>query len=135
MTHPSLDNLDVRRAASTSVLPRPEPLGLAHRPEIGWSVATVPEATQRLYRDELDELAFALVAYRRCEPGPRDGRESGNNGVAACDCGRKMGTTHMSVRDPCVLSAEEAGVCCGQRQCGRCVGGIVVHRLTGDQHA
>ncbi|MGW4533175.1 hypothetical protein ACWEOI_19720 [Nocardia sp. NPDC004340] len=43
------------------------------------------------FRGELDELAFALVAYRRREPDRRGGRKSSNNGLTAeCDCGRKI---------------------------------------------
>ncbi|MVU77452.1 hypothetical protein GPX89_09345 [Nocardia sp. ET3-3] len=66
-------------------------LTLAHNDKIGWSVTTVPEQTRELYRDELDELAFALVAYRRREPERRGGRKSSNNGLTAeCECGRKI---------------------------------------------
>ncbi|MFD7846142.1 hypothetical protein ACFV4K_24765 [Nocardia sp. NPDC059764] len=65
-------------------------LTLSQHPKIGWSVTTVPDDTRDLYQDELDELAFALVAYRRREPDPHGGRKSSNNGIAAaCDCGRK----------------------------------------------
>ncbi|BEK92720.1 hypothetical protein [Nocardia seriolae] len=66
-------------------------LTLAQHPKIGWSVTTVPDGTRAQYRDELEELTFALVAYRRREPDPHSGRKSSNNGVAAaCDCGRKI---------------------------------------------
>ncbi|UGT45144.1 hypothetical protein LTV02_17895 [Nocardia yamanashiensis] len=66
-------------------------LTLAHDPKLGWSVTTVPEQTRQAYRHELDELAFALVAYRRREPNRRGGRKSNNNGMTVeCDCGRKI---------------------------------------------
>ncbi|MFE3758519.1 hypothetical protein ACFXO9_29805 [Nocardia tengchongensis] len=66
-------------------------LDLAHDPKTGWSVTTVADATRELYRDELDELAFALVAYRRREPDRRGGRKSNNNGLSAeCGCRRKI---------------------------------------------
>ncbi|MFF0613263.1 hypothetical protein ACFYUD_31805 [Nocardia tengchongensis] len=66
-------------------------LTLTHHDKIGWSLTTVPDQTRELYRNELDELAFALVAYRRREPERRGGRKSNNNGVSAeCDCGRKI---------------------------------------------
>ncbi|MEU6587029.1 hypothetical protein [Nocardia sp. NPDC046763] len=66
-------------------------LTLAHHDKIGWSVTTVPDRTREIYRDELEELAFVLVAYRRCEPNRRGGRKSNNNGLSAeCDCGRKI---------------------------------------------
>lgn len=65
-------------------------LCLEHDDKIGWSITTVPDRTRQLYRDELNELAFALVAYRRREPWRR-GRTSNNNGVSAeCNCGRKI---------------------------------------------
>ncbi|WP_433593985.1 hypothetical protein [Nocardia sp. CA-145437] len=66
-------------------------LALAHHPKFGWSVTTVPDLTQQQYSEVLDELAFALVAYRRREPNRRGGRTSSNNGLsAACMCGRKI---------------------------------------------
>ncbi|MGW4847883.1 hypothetical protein [Nocardia brasiliensis] len=43
-------------------------LTLAHDPKIGWSLTTVPGKTRQLYRAQLVELSFALVAYRRSEP-------------------------------------------------------------------
>ncbi|APA97093.1 hypothetical protein [Nocardia seriolae] len=70
-----------------------EELGLivAHHDKIGWSLTTVPDSTRDRYRDELDELAFALVAHRRREPERRGGRKSNNNGLSVeCDCGRKI---------------------------------------------
>ncbi|WP_458690452.1 hypothetical protein [Nocardia tengchongensis] len=66
-------------------------LTLSQHPKIGWSITVVPDHTRALYRDQLDELAFALVAYRRREPNRRDGRKSNNKAVSAeCDCGRKI---------------------------------------------
>lgn len=66
-------------------------LALAHHPKLGWSVTSVLDHTRHLYRGELEELAFALVAYRRREPDRRGGRKSNNNGLSAeCDCGRKI---------------------------------------------
>ncbi|MEC3953775.1 hypothetical protein VMT65_12115 [Nocardia sp. CDC153] len=66
-------------------------LTLEHHDKIGWSLTTVPDQTRELYRDELEELTFALVAYRRSEPGRRGGRKSNNNGLSVeCNCGRKI---------------------------------------------
>ncbi|WP_433575566.1 hypothetical protein [Nocardia brasiliensis] len=66
-------------------------LTLSHHPKLGWSLTAVRDDTQRLYRDELEELTFALVAYRRREPERRGGRKSSNNGLSAeCGCGRKL---------------------------------------------
>ncbi len=70
-------------------------LTLARHPKIGWSLTTVPDHTRHCYRNELDELTFALVAYRRREPDRRGGRKSNNNGLSAeCDCGRKIRVSH-----------------------------------------
>ncbi|WP_433668766.1 hypothetical protein ACQP06_32690 [Nocardia sp. CA-136227] len=75
-------------------------LSLAKDPKIGWSVTAVPDDTRGLYRDELEELASGLVAYRRREPDPRDGHKSSNNGVAAtCDCGRKIRVSRGTYED------------------------------------
>lgn len=66
-------------------------LTLTQHPKIGWSLTTVPAHTRDHYRDELDELAFALVAYRRREPNRRGGRKSNNNGLSIeCGCGRRI---------------------------------------------
>ncbi|MFC9995853.1 hypothetical protein [Nocardia sp. NPDC127526] len=66
-------------------------LTLEHHDKIGWSITRVPDQTRAIYRSELEELSFALVAYRRREPNWRGGRKSNNNGLTAeCDCGRKI---------------------------------------------
>ncbi|MFI1920552.1 hypothetical protein [Nocardia sp. NPDC020380] len=89
-----------------------EELGLAltQHPKIGWSITTVPGGTRTRYQDDLDELAFALVAYRRPEPGWRAGRKSSNNGLSAeCDCGRKIRVSR-SVYEAGLISC---GICGG----------------------
>lgn len=66
-------------------------LTLTHHSKIGWSITAVPDPTREQYSEVLDELSFALVAYRRREPNRRGGRKSNNNGlVAECDCGRRI---------------------------------------------
>ncbi|MFJ9363876.1 hypothetical protein ACIRRA_05565 [Nocardia sp. NPDC101769] len=66
-------------------------LTLTHHPKLGWSVTTVPDTTREHYREAMEELAFALVAYHRREPDRLGGRKSNNNGLSAeCDCGRKI---------------------------------------------
>ncbi|SUA80440.1 Uncharacterised protein [Nocardia otitidiscaviarum] len=83
-------------------------LTLTQHSKIGWSLTTVPAQTRDHYREELDELAFALVAYRRREPGRR-GRTSNNNGLSAeCDCGRKIRVSRSVY--------EQAPILCGN--CG-----------------
>ncbi|WP_330179648.1 hypothetical protein OHB26_24775 [Nocardia sp. NBC_01503] len=90
-----------------------EELGLllAQHPKIGWSVTTVPDSTRDQYRDELNELAFALVAYRRREPDRRGGRKSSNNGLSAeCDCGRKIRVSRTVYQGPPILCEGCGGV-------------------------
>ncbi|MFI6867599.1 hypothetical protein [Nocardia sp. NPDC050406] len=88
-------------------------LTLTHHPKIGWSVTTVPDKTREQYHDVLDELVFALVAYRRSEPNRRGGRRSNNNGITAeCECGRKIRVSR---------GVFDAGPIC----CGVCGGSFV----------
>ncbi|MFJ4649781.1 hypothetical protein ACIP5Y_00760 [Nocardia sp. NPDC088792] len=83
-------------------------LTLEHHTKIGWSITSVPDRTRAIYHDELDELAFALVAYRRREPNRRDGRKSNNNGLTAeCECGRK-------------IRVSRSVYCAGPIECGIC---------------
>ncbi|MBY8859284.1 hypothetical protein K7711_22630 [Nocardia sp. CA2R105] len=83
-------------------------LTLTQHPKIGWSLTTMPEGTRTRYRDQLEELTDALVAYRRREPDHRSGRKSNNNGLAAeCDCGRKIRVSRTAYD-------------VGQIICGRC---------------
>jgi hypothetical protein len=87
-------------------------IDVAQHPVIGWSLTTVPETTQELYRDVLVELDVELTAYRRSENGvvvtggggqgdgdrasggtatPAGPKGKSRNGVAAtCGCGRKI---------------------------------------------
>jgi len=59
-------------------------------PGFGWAATTVPDATAAVYAAEVEDLAAALVAWRRPE-GRRGGRAGSNNGVAArCGCGRRI---------------------------------------------
>jgi hypothetical protein len=56
---------------------------------LGWSVTTVTAAAADVYAPVLDQLAGALVAWRR--PGPGQSRPGSNNGLAArCPCGRRI---------------------------------------------
>ncbi|MFI1919718.1 hypothetical protein [Nocardia sp. NPDC020380] len=85
-------------------------LTLTHHDEIGWSLTAVPDQTRLLYRDELEELACALVAYRRREPGRDRGRKSSNNGLSAeCDCGRKIRVSRTVYQTGPIL----CGICGG----------------------
>ncbi|WP_330182747.1 hypothetical protein OHB26_03245 [Nocardia sp. NBC_01503] len=98
-------------------------LALEHHDKFGWSVTMVPDQTREQYRDELDELAFALVAYRRREPNRRGGRISNNNGLSAvCECGRKL---RVSLR---VFEA-------GPIYCGTCGAAFKADNRTGSRHS
>jgi hypothetical protein len=57
---------------------------------IGWSATTVPEHTAKVYARQLEDLAAALILWRRHDhrsgPGPR----SRNLLAASCACGRRI---------------------------------------------
>jgi hypothetical protein len=57
---------------------------------IGWSATTVPESTAIVYAGQLEELAAALVLWRRQEYRTGPGTRSRNLLAAACGCGRRI---------------------------------------------
>jgi hypothetical protein len=57
---------------------------------IGWSATTVPEPTANAYAGQLDELAAALVLWRRQEHRIGSGPRSRNLLAATCGCGRRI---------------------------------------------
>lgn len=86
-----------------------EELGIdvEHDDSLGWSVTTVPQATQDLYAAQVSRLAAAITAHRRAEVTlAGGGRTSSNNGKAlVCGCGRKVRAS---------LAVAEAGpITCG----------------------
>jgi hypothetical protein len=57
---------------------------------IGWSATTVPEPTASAYAGQLEDLAAALVLWRRQEHRIGPGTRSRNLLAAACGCGRRI---------------------------------------------
>jgi hypothetical protein len=57
---------------------------------IGWSATTVPEPTAAGYAAQLEELATALVLWRRQEHRSGTGGRSRNLPAASCGCGRRI---------------------------------------------
>jgi hypothetical protein len=72
---------------------------------IGWSATTVPELTAAAYAGQLEDLAAALVLWRRQEhrigPGPR----SRNLLAATCDCGRRIRAAKTTLAEAPILCA------------------------------
>jgi hypothetical protein len=57
---------------------------------IGWSATTVPAPTANLYAGQLEDLAAALVLWRRHEHRIGTGTRSRNLLAAVCGCGRRI---------------------------------------------
>jgi hypothetical protein len=83
-------------------------LDVTVQPPIGWSATTVPEQTANLYARQLEELAAALVLWRRLELRPGSGTRSRNLLACQCPCGRKLRAARTTL--------EEAPILCGACQ-------------------
>ena len=57
---------------------------------IGWSATTVPDTTAAAYAGQLEDLAAALVLWRRHEHRSGPGGRSRNLLAASCGCGRRI---------------------------------------------
>jgi hypothetical protein len=72
---------------------------------VGWSATTVPESTAAAYAGQLEELAAALVLWRRQEhrlgPGPR----ARNLLAATCGCGRRIRVATATLAEAPILCA------------------------------
>jgi hypothetical protein len=68
---------------------------------IGWSAITLPEHTAASHASQLDELAAALVLWRRQEHGL--GARSRNLLACACSCGRKLRASRATLQDAPIL--------------------------------
>jgi hypothetical protein len=70
---------------------------------IGWSATTVPTQTANAYAGQVEELAAALVLWRRHEhrigPGPR----SRNLLAATCGCGRRIRVARATLAQAPIL--------------------------------
>jgi hypothetical protein len=75
---------------------------------IGWSATTVPEQTADVYAGQLEELAAALVLWRRQEHRIGTGTRSRNLLAAACGCGRRIRAAKATL--------DEAPIVCGACQ-------------------
>jgi hypothetical protein len=70
---------------------------------IGWSATTVPEATAGAYARQLEELAAALVLWRRQEHRIGTGTRSRNLLACACPCGRRIRVAKATLAEAPIL--------------------------------
>jgi hypothetical protein len=70
---------------------------------IGWSATTVPEHTAASYTGQLEELAAALVLWRRQEHRIGAGPRSRNLLAAACSCGRRIRVAKTTLAEAPIL--------------------------------
>jgi hypothetical protein len=76
---------------------------------IGWSATTVPEPTASAYAGQLEDLAAALVLWRRQEHHIGPGTRSRNLLAVGCGCGRRIRAAKTTLAEaPIVCGA------CGQ---------------------
>jgi hypothetical protein len=75
---------------------------------IGWSATTVPNHTAAAYAAQLEELAAALVLWRRLEHRSGAGTRARNLLVASCGCGRRIRVAKTTLAEaPIVCGACE----------------------------
>jgi hypothetical protein len=82
-------------------------LQVAAQPPVGWSATTVPEPTASRYATQLEELAAALVLWRRIELRAAAGSRARNLLACTCPCGRKVRAAKTTLAEAPIL-------------CGRC---------------
>jgi hypothetical protein len=70
---------------------------------IGWSATTVPEPTAAAYAAQLEELATALVLWRRQEHRIGPGARSRNLLAATCECGRRIRVAKTTLAEAPIL--------------------------------
>jgi hypothetical protein len=70
---------------------------------IGWSATTIPEPTAAGYTSQLEELAAALVLWRRHEHRTGSGTRSHNLLAAACGCGRRIRAAKATLAEAPIL--------------------------------
>jgi hypothetical protein len=70
---------------------------------IGWSATSVPEQTAGLYAGQLEELAAALVLWRRLEAPATAGTRSRNLLACSCPCGRKLRAAPTTLAEAPIL--------------------------------
>ena len=72
---------------------------------IGWSATTVPTQTAAAYAGQLEELAAALVLWRRHEYRIGPGTRSRNLLAATCGCGRRIRVAKTTLAQAPILCA------------------------------
>jgi hypothetical protein len=70
---------------------------------IGWSATTVPDATADTYTGQLEDLAAALVLWRRQEHRTGAGPRSRNLLAATCGCGRRIRVAKATLAEAPIL--------------------------------
>jgi hypothetical protein len=80
-------------------------LEVAVQSPIGWSHTTVPEPTASRYAARLEQLAAALVLWRRQEHRIGSGTTSRNLLACTCGCGRRIRAAKATLADGPILCA------------------------------
>jgi hypothetical protein len=70
---------------------------------IGWAASTVPEPTASAYAGQLEDLAAALVLWRRQEHRIGAGARSRNLLAASCGCGRRIPAAKTTLAEAPIL--------------------------------
>jgi hypothetical protein len=70
---------------------------------IGWSATTVPEPTAAAYGGQLENLAAALVLWRRHEHRTGAGHRSRNLLAASCSCDRRIRVAKATLAEAPIL--------------------------------
>ncbi len=78
-------------------------LDVANVKPIGWSATSVPAPTAAGYAGQLEELAAALVLWRRQEHRSGTGTRSRNLLAAACPCGRRLRVAKATLAEAPIL--------------------------------
>jgi hypothetical protein len=80
-------------------------LQVAVQPPIGWSHTTVPEPTANTYAAQLEELAAALVLWRRLERRADTTSKARNLLACTCGCGRRIRVAKATLAEAPILCA------------------------------
>jgi hypothetical protein len=72
---------------------------------IGWSATIVPVPTADAYAGQLEDLAAALVLWRRQEHRIGPGARSRNLLAATCHCGRRIRVARATLAEAPILCA------------------------------
>jgi hypothetical protein len=70
---------------------------------IGWSATTIPDTTAAAYAGQLEDLAAAVVLWRRHEHPSGAGPRSRNLLAAACGCGRRIRVAKTTLAEAPIL--------------------------------